>query len=661
MAIEISSDTVVKILVRRGTDSERQLTTLTEGELGYCVDTQRLFIGDGITTGGIVAGNKFLGLAGDKLGYNSISQVGDYVYQTTDNTLYSYSPGTIPGDPWLDIHPRPYVGSLEKGPLGKWRLAKEFSGDDSFPNSGFTILYSDTNPNTFRSITKQYNRLDFDARYISLCAYGDEPSYDCSFYLGNINQKTVANNLSATLNVKNSLFLNTHQGAPRQVRLYAENPLKPSFSTIESISGGFDIRADESLNFSVQKKDALSIRKSSGSGNTFNIVFSSAPNTGSMSNPNFDFTGKTLFRDDVYFDAAADVTIMGNLSVLGETTYLDTIVTVTSALSVINKNLDTPAFFVGQFQTSDANNQTIGLFTDDLKYLPGSIRRPVLQVKERQFLAINAPETYNLDSGFPNYSIVAFGDAVFKTHPNVSPNGIGVGNFGVDVTNILDLSGAQGVRIESSSQSIAIKSAVENTIKSASNTISATNNYIIGDTTLTGFFKATGSSHSLTTTSNGSVSILCNGSGDFTVSSSDLDIDGSGNIDSNGYFHSQNVTDANGTDNVGSIATMGGGFIKKNLYVGLDVIAFTSSDKRLKNNIKPIDNALEKLEKISGVLFDWNEKSGYTGRDYGVIAQEVEAIMPEIVVTRDNGYKAVKYEKIIPLLIEAIKELGKNK
>ena len=238
---------------------------------------------------------------------------------------------------------------------------------------------------------------------------------------------------------------------------------------------------------------------------------------------------------------------------------------------------------------------------------------------------------------------------------------IGVGNFGVDVTNILDLSGAQGVRIESSSQSIAIKSAVENTIKSASNTISATNNYIIGDTTLTGFFKATGSSHSLTTTSNGSVSILCNGSGDFTVSSSDLDIDGSGNIDSNGYFHSQNVTDANGTDNVGSIATMGGGFIKKNLYVGLDVIAFTSSDKRLKNNIKPIDNALEKLEKISGVLFDWNEKSGYTGRDYGVIAQEVEAIMPEIVVTRDNGYKAVKYEKIIPLLIEAIKELGKNK
>jgi hypothetical protein len=46
------------------------------------------------------------------------------------------------------------------------------------------------------------------------------------------------------------------------------------------------------------------------------------------------------------------------------------------------------------------------------------------------------------------------------------------------------------------------------------------------------------------------------------------------------------------------------------------------------------------------------------GHDIGVIAQEVEKVMPEIVTTRDNGYKAVKYEKIVPLLIEAIKELS---
>ena len=59
MAIEITQDTVVKILIRRGTDAERQLVTLTEGELGYCIDTQRVFVGDGVTPGGIVAGNNF--------------------------------------------------------------------------------------------------------------------------------------------------------------------------------------------------------------------------------------------------------------------------------------------------------------------------------------------------------------------------------------------------------------------------------------------------------------------------------------------------------------------------------------------------------------------------------------------------------------------------
>ncbi len=47
---------------------------------------------------------------------------------------------------------------------------------------------------------------------------------------------------------------------------------------------------------------------------------------------------------------------------------------------------------------------------------------------------------------------------------------------------------------------------------------------------------------------------------------------------------------------------------------------------------------------------------GNEGHDIGVIAQEIEAILPEVVTTRDTGYKAVKYEKIVALLIEAIKE-----
>ena len=94
-----------------------------------------------------------------------------------------------------------------------------------------------------------------------------------------------------------------------------------------------------------------------------------------------------------------------------------------------------------------------------------------------------------------------------------------------------------------------------------------------------------------------------------------------------------------------------------------DIVAFASSDERLKDNIQPIDNPLEKLSQISGKTFDWNEEKQniYKGRDYGVIAQEIEAVLPELVNTReDTGYKAVKYDKLVPLLIESIKELQKQ-
>jgi hypothetical protein len=54
--------------------------------------------------------------------------------------------------------------------------------------------------------------------------------------------------------------------------------------------------------------------------------------------------------------------------------------------------------------------------------------------------------------------------------------------------------------------------------------------------------------------------------------------------------------------------------------------------------------------------FDWNDKSDHDGHDVGVIAQEIEKVLPEVVVERDSGYKAVRYEKITALLIEAIKQ-----
>ena len=89
-----------------------------------------------------------------------------------------------------------------------------------------------------------------------------------------------------------------------------------------------------------------------------------------------------------------------------------------------------------------------------------------------------------------------------------------------------------------------------------------------------------------------------------------------------------------------------------------DITEYYSSDYKLKDNITVIENASEKVARLRGVEFDWNDKqSMYVGHDIGVIAQEVEAVAPEIVVTRDDGYKAVNYQKLTALLIEAVKDL----
>ena len=111
-------------------------------------------------------------------------------------------------------------------------------------------------------------------------------------------------------------------------------------------------------------------------------------------------------------------------------------------------------------------------------------------------------------------------------------------------------------------------------------------------------------------------------------------------------YTSNQATNTNSTVQFGLVRSTG------------DVVAFFSSDKRLKDNLTPLSNSLEKVSKLTGYEFDWNDKQDvYEGHDIGVVAQEVEEVAPELVQTRDDGYKAVKYEKLVPLLIEAIKDL----
>ena len=87
----------------------------------------------------------------------------------------------------------------------------------------------------------------------------------------------------------------------------------------------------------------------------------------------------------------------------------------------------------------------------------------------------------------------------------------------------------------------------------------------------------------------------------------------------------------------------------------------TSSDARLKTNISPIENALDKIMKIRGVTYNWDKSvavnaNASSALQYGVVAQEIEKIFPDLVSDGLNGYKAVNYNGIIPVLIQAVKE-----
>jgi hypothetical protein len=106
------------------------------------------------------------------------------------------------------------------------------------------------------------------------------------------------------------------------------------------------------------------------------------------------------------------------------------------------------------------------------------------------------------------------------------------------------------------------------------------------------------------------------------------------------------------------------------LQVNGDIIANSiagSSDIRFKKNIKTVENALDKVKALRGVYFNWNkeafpEKNFGAQDELGFIAQEVEKVVPEIV-TKENTkdeYRSVKYDKLVALLVEAIKEQQKQ-
>ena len=146
---------VAKIKIRRGTNTDRLKVTLDSGELGFTTDTQRVFVGDGTSLGGLVVGNKNYN-SGSRLTtpISNTCQVGDLVLDSSNNLLYSFTGGDATATAnWLQLSPRVDTTTIDYNGTGQLYVVGTFvdTGGDGIVISGTTAsidLDSDTDTQT---------------------------------------------------------------------------------------------------------------------------------------------------------------------------------------------------------------------------------------------------------------------------------------------------------------------------------------------------------------------------------------------------------------------------------------------------------------------------------------------------------------------------------
>jgi hypothetical protein len=128
----------------------------------------------------------------------------------------------------------------------------------------------------------------------------------------------------------------------------------------------------------------------------------------------------------------------------------------------------------------------------------------------------------------------------------------------------------------------------------------------------------------------------------------------------NGFVTINGAVDGVSLSSSADIHTSGDIYAVGDISASGDIIAqWGASDKRVKDNICPITNSLSTINSLTGYKFDWNypEKEYiYSGSDVGLIAQELQAVLPEAVKSRQDGYLSISYDRVIPLLVNSINE-----
>lgn len=403
-----------------------------------------------------------------------------------------------------------------------------------------------------------------------------------------------------------------------------------------------------------------------------------------------NFTSTPALYTDGGFRVSKSGFVSGNLSVAGDFTVFGTAsvnyvtTSVFVGLEYINLNTELPALRYAGINVGDSGSATgisSSFWYDSAKDNWLYVYAPAGAAQQTSSLAINGPITYNnvgneqglLGNYLVKSQLITAENNHHITSSQIFDNGTTVaiaGNLQVtgslyagsylgpldganlinsSVTNAkLANSTISGIALGSNLATLTIGTGLSGTSYNGSTGVTIANTGVTSNVAGTGI-SVSGATGAVTITNTGVTSAVAGtgvgvsaGTGAVTIS-----IGQAVATSSNVQFNSLGVGTA-GSGTTGEIRATA------------DITAFFSSDERLKENIARIEDPIAKIKALDGVTFSWKggfeEVHSHTGNDTGVIAQQVEAIgLPETVTTRDNGYKAVKYEKLNALLIEGMK------
>ena len=290
----------------------------------------------------------------------------------------------------------------------------------------------------------------------------------------------------------------------------------------------------------------------------------------------------------------------------------------------------------------------------------------------------NLSTTGTLASGaiiMTGFSVDADGDTVVKslnaTNGGITQTGAIAGATTIDGSGDLTMGTITmtGFSVDADGDTVVKTLTANGTISGATN-IDGSGDLTMGTITMTGFsVDADGDTvvKSLDAT-NGGITQTGAIAGATTINASGLIT--SVGLTTTGAITATNQTIASGaitssgllTVNAGGASITGNSTFANDVEITGNLIAgsHTTSDMRYKENIVSLDNSLEKVLSLRGVHYHWIDKEKFNDKlQMGFIAQEVEEICPELVLTKEDGYKAVNYAQSVSLLVEAIKEQNK--